>query len=100
MNNFNGLTPAETERLALLAEECGETIQVIGKILRHGYNSHSPFDPEATPNRELLQKELGDIDRAVKIMAVNHDVSGEKIAQRSSQKQEAVAKYLHHQSRI
>ena len=37
MNNFNQLTPAETERLAILAEECGEVIQAVGKILRHGY---------------------------------------------------------------
>ena len=33
---FNGLTPAEAERLALLMEECGEVVQIIGKVLRHG----------------------------------------------------------------
>ncbi len=34
MTHFNELTPAEAERLAYLAEECGEAIQIIGKILR------------------------------------------------------------------
>lgn len=57
MKHFNKLTPAETERLAILAEECGETIQVIGKILRHGYESFHPKD-YATTNRTLLENEL------------------------------------------
>ena len=35
-DHFNNLTPGEAERLAILAEECGEVIQIIGKILRHG----------------------------------------------------------------
>lgn len=35
MENFNGMTPAETERLAILVEECGEVVQIGMKILRH-----------------------------------------------------------------
>lgn len=53
--HFNQLTPAEAERLALLAEECGEVIQAIGKILRHGYESRHP-DGGPT-NREALERE-------------------------------------------
>src|SRR5579872_899269 len=37
------LTPAQIERLALLAEECGEVMQAVSKILRHGYESRNPF---------------------------------------------------------
>jgi len=59
-NHFNRLTPAEAERLAMLAEECGEVIQVIGKILRHGYDSYHPADPSTT-NRQLLGRELTDL---------------------------------------
>jgi hypothetical protein len=58
--HFNGLTPAQAERLAMLAEECGEVIQIIGKILRHGYDSYHPDRPHIT-NRELLQRELTDL---------------------------------------
>jgi hypothetical protein len=32
--NFNKLTPAETERLAWLIEECGEVVKAGSKILR------------------------------------------------------------------
>lgn len=45
IQHFNGLTPAEAERLALLSEELGEAQQAIGKILRHGYDSSNPVDP-------------------------------------------------------
>lgn len=58
--HFNALSPAQAERLAMLAEECGEVIQVIGKILRHGYDSYHPDRPHIT-NRELLQRELTDL---------------------------------------
>ena len=33
--SFNKLSDAETERLAILAEEMGEAQQAIGKIIRH-----------------------------------------------------------------
>ena len=55
-DHFNGLTPAEAERLAMLAEECGEVIQMVGKILRHGYDSYHPADPNTT-NKQLLGRD-------------------------------------------
>lgn len=57
--HFNNLTPAQAERLAMLAEECGEVIQIVGKILRHGYDSEHPITGKG--NRQLLQKELCDV---------------------------------------
>lgn len=43
MSDFtNNLTAAEQERLAILAEEMGEALQIIGKIIRHGYESYNP----------------------------------------------------------
>lgn len=62
-DHFNQLTPAQAERLAMLAEECAEVIQVVGEILRHGYDSHHPSDPSTT-NRQLLEREMTDL-RAV-----------------------------------
>lgn len=67
-DHFNGLTPAQAERLAMLAEECGEVIQIIGKILRHGYDSWHPDRPAIT-NRMLLEKELTDL------IAVHNEMS-------------------------
>lgn len=58
--HFNNLTPAEAERLAMLAEECAEVIQIVGKILRHGYDSYHPDDNTIT-NRDMLAEELREI---------------------------------------
>lgn len=65
--HFNRLTPAEAERLAMLAEECAEVIGIVGKILRHGYDSHHPDSP-ALSNRDLLAGEIADVDAVVKAM--------------------------------
>ncbi len=70
MDHFNKLTPAEAELLACLAEECGEVMQVIGKVLRHGYDDYSPYDETKTTNRRNLEKELGDL-AAVKARMIN-----------------------------
>lgn len=58
--HFNKLSNAELERLACLAEECGEVVQVVGKIISHGYeNSHKKYDYK-TP-REMLEQEIADL---------------------------------------
>ena len=54
------MTIAEAERLFLLAEEAAEVIQVVNKILRHGYDNHNPNDEEKTPNYDFLKKEITD----------------------------------------
>ena len=61
MNHYNKLTPAQAERLAMLAEECGEVIQIVGKILRQGYEGYHPDDMLRTTNRRLLRNELTDV---------------------------------------
>lgn len=58
--HFNQLTPAQAERLAMLAEECAEVIQVVGKILRHGYDNYHP-ENRTFSNRDLLHQELTDL---------------------------------------
>lgn len=91
-----GLSDAERERLALLLEECGEVQQIIGKILRHGYESTHP-DGGPT-NRELLEKELGDIQCAEAMMTVAGDIRGIAVSSAFLEKQEKVGRYLHFQS--
>lgn len=98
MDHFNKLTPAEAERLAMLAEECGEIIQVIGKILRHGYESSHPDDAEDTTNRTLLEREIGDFECVFAMMAGAGDVKTEYIGACFKAKQRKVGKYLHHAS--
>ena len=54
-NHFNKLTEAEQERLVILAEECSEVIQIVCKILRHGYDSDDD-GKLLEPNRKSLER--------------------------------------------
>ena len=89
--SFNGLTPAEAERLSYLLEELGEAQQAIGKILRHGYESRDPTKPvpvfndnrgghtgyrnTSPTNRQMLERELGDVRRAINMLTKAGDLS-------------------------
>ena len=67
-HHFNQLTPAQAERLAMLAEEAAETIQIVGKILRHGLDSYHPDRPELGSNLDMLNRELTDFAAVVASM--------------------------------
>ena len=96
-DHFNGLTPAEAERLAMLAEEeAAEVIQVVGKILRHGYASYHPNKPSLT-NRVLLMNELADLNAVQLLMEGSGDVfrTGDEIEHAMTRK----LTYTHHQAK-
>jgi len=93
---FNQLTPAEAERLALLSEELGEAQQIIGKILRHGYENCNPYDVNRIKNRNLLEKELGDVHAAIRLMLRSNDISSSEIRYFKEFKLKKIEKYLHH----
>jgi hypothetical protein len=95
--HFNELTPGENERLSLLMEECGETIQIIGKIMRHGYERHNPFDPDKTTNRVLLNREIGHIYYALQLLLANRDIDLVAIQESECEKKHSIDPYLHHQ---
>ena len=96
---FPNLSAAEVERLALLGEECGEVMQVIGKILRHGYESHHPDDKKVkkTTNRDMLTKEVGDLVAAIdKLCDPRHeDISGKQVQDFRMKKHSSSRKYMH-----
>lgn len=93
----NQLTDAETERLAILAEECGEVVQMVGKILRHGYESYHPKDEARTTNRELLENEIGNIGVALDMMVTAEDIDEARLQDNFNRKKTTIKKYLHHQ---
>lgn len=95
MDHFNGLLPAEAERLALLLEELGEAQQAIGKVLRHGYESRHPDGGQT--NRESLEREVGDVYVALRMMFNANDIRRGAVATREEIKIESVRRYLHHQ---
>ena len=99
--HFNGLTPAQLERLAYLNEELHEVGQIIGKIIRHGYASYDPTNPKQggeyiTTNREMLATELGDVMRAVSMLAKANDLDMSAIVLQEAKG--PPSKYMHHQS--
>jgi hypothetical protein len=100
MSNFsNGLSAAEAERLALLLEELGEAQQVIGKILRHGYESINPLkNPEQLPptNREMLERELGDALAAMDLLRAT-DVRSDYVEHFRTLKHAKLPRWTHHQ---
>jgi phosphoribosyl-ATP pyrophosphohydrolase len=89
MKNYNKLTPAETERLAILFEECSEVIKCCGKILRYGYASRN--------NREDLARELGDLRFAMLLCIEKKDYDWNTMFRASQRKARKILKYLHHQ---
>jgi NTP pyrophosphatase (non-canonical NTP hydrolase) len=95
--HFNGLTEAQAERLAILAEECAEVIQVVGKILRHGLESTNPLFSNAPTNRQLLAKELGDLSYATDMVKHAGDVDSEAVTDAWLEKVGKIHRYLHHQ---
>lgn len=94
----NNLTDAQLERLALLSEECAETIQIVNKIIRHGYGSCNPFDETKTTNRELLEKEIGHMQVAHAMLCDGKDIDDDNCSKSFWKKRKEVNKYLHHQS--
>lgn len=99
MEHFNQLSLAEVERLGILSEELGESQQIIGKILRHGYASYDPTAPVETrmDNRNLLEMELGHVACAIDKMIGKRDLVETRILAASIEKEERPNKYLHHQ---
>lgn len=93
----NGLSDQEAERLALLLEELGEAQQAIGKILRHGYESRNPHDPNAISNRHALERELGDVQYAIALIEYAGDVDGIAVNNARVAKAGRIGPYLHHQ---
>jgi hypothetical protein len=98
--NFDKLTPAETERLVMLAEECAEVVQIAGKILRHGYTSYHPDDADMTTNWTLLNRELNDIGAIVYGMIKAGDYNEEDFSLEAQEKiWEKKLRWTHHQEK-
>lgn len=96
MKKFNQLSPAQEELLYILSEECAEVVQITQKILRHGYESYSPMDPDGTPNISLLEKELGHVLNAIHLLVDKKEISLLNIEKAAANKRANINVYLHH----
>lgn len=91
------LTPAEIERLAILAEECGEVVQAVGKVLRFGWESSSPYG-SGRPNRSSLEHEIGNVRAIVNLMLDADDLSLSAVQSWQGQKRKRLPKWTLHQA--
>lgn len=93
------LTPAQIERLGLLAEELSEAVALVGKILRHGFDSYNPDDPDPAqlPNWQLLGRELGDVEYAISLLVKAEELSRADISTGRELAERKKPKYLHFQ---
>lgn len=100
--HFNKLTPAEAERLSILAEECAEVIQCVEKIKRHGYESYNPLDDEPVTNRDDLAREVGHIHAILGLMEgdtdAGADLSHGLVHDSQANKLRTLPRWTHHQS--
>lgn len=94
---FNKLTEAELERLSYLLEECGEVIQFIGKVQKHGFDSRHPKYGDKS-NRESLAIELSHLMYSIMFMIRNNDLDTKLMAKSLKDKRERSEKYYHHQN--
>lgn len=90
----SGLDEAQLERLAIFNEELGENVQVFGKIIRFGYGSFHPSDPTMTNNRELLEKEVGDILIAIEMMVRAGDLNRNRIFKHMGTKVDKLRQFI------
>jgi hypothetical protein len=95
VKDIPGLSAAEIERLAMLQEECGEVIHAAAKVLRHGWESQSPYGGK--PNRVALEREIGNVRAVVNLMLDAGDVRLRDVQSWQRCKRLALPKWTHHQ---
>lgn len=95
--HYNGLTPAQDERLAKLAEECAEVIKAVCKIFRHGYESRDPTKQASLTNRRDLEFEVANVTNATTALVLAGDLDARRITNFAFEEKGRVNDYMHHQ---
>ena len=70
---ISGITAAEIERLALLAESCGDVARTVAMAVQFGMDSLGPHGGYTT--RQLLEHRVGNLYAAMSVLKDAQDVS-------------------------
>lgn len=89
-------TPEAEEVLLKTAEEAGEVVQAVAKMLQHGPYSHNPDNPMQGNNRRAFSKELGDMLGLIKWCFEQGLVDHYVLQEAARTKMQRVAQYAHH----
>ena len=76
MNNIEQYTEIQTN-LEILAEECGEAIQIKSKIMQFGLKDF--HKKKGLPNKEKLEQKIGHILAMVEILIMNKVLTGKGV---------------------
>lgn len=93
----NGLSDRQMEQLFCLSEECGETIQQVSKVLRHGLDSFSPFDEDKTTNKQNLSREVGNILCWIDFLVASNCLDYKTVVQSKEDKKVNCKPFMHYQ---
>lgn len=88
-----GLTAGEIERLAVLAQECGEVARAVGKVLQVGWKGSSG----GIPIRIGLERGMGEMRAAVDMMLSAGDVRHGDVSHWHRSKRDMGSKGMQHQ---
>ena len=96
--NFNALTPEQTESLSILAEECAEVVQAVTKILRHGLLGTMPDNLSCGvyDNMSVLRGELADVVVAAAVVSHVFCLSATEMNHRIDDKLLTLRNWTHH----
>lgn len=87
---------ATKELLICVAEEAGEITQMVGKILRFGFDSYHPNDPDKVDSRTRLNQELSDMLVLIDLLVYENIIDAGDITKLKEAKRAKLAKFLQH----
>jgi hypothetical protein len=90
----NRIGEPEQERLGLFTEEAGEVQLEIGKILRHGIDSHHPNEPGLS-NAQRLELEAGHVLAAIDLLVACGTLSADGLERSRGAKLQKLRSWLH-----
>lgn len=76
-----------------LIEEAAEVQQIASKCLRFGFDNYDPNDPDQTPNRVLLAKELGNLKHCQGMLDFLKVLDPEMVSVGEEEKEARLRKY-------
>ena len=77
---------------------CHSAIKLINKIIRHGYESFNPFDPNRTTNRALLTQSIIELTKLERSLTNHSAINKDTLAKHKAVKIQKIKKYLHEQT--
>ena len=96
LHPFNRLEEDELERLAILSEDCAEVIQMVQKIIRHGYESTNPDVQHSPSNRIFLSREVGQLRWIIDEIGFTNDIDQNEVKGAYDCRGRDIQQYLHH----